>query len=142
MHVFVATSQTQGTQPDDHYCCISGELVIWDTTAPARHAATYDCPCLSGFAGFVSNGRTTTALVTERPDLEMKTYVALVRSALIREQGHGRDASTLARTMASFATRFQPGDIVDRDRAHLTRRRSIADPGAMLTGFAFCENHQ
>lgn len=122
MHVFVATSQTQGTQPDDHYCCLEGEIVIWDTESEVVHAPGDLCECSTGFFGAYTGGRSTTAMVADDPELTELDLLEIVRTALLDETGSTADAEAIARTVAASAARFAPGDVVERQRDQLTPR--------------------
>jgi len=137
MHVFVATSQTQGSQPDDHYCCLDGELVIWDTPGDAQHESGDNCECLTGFFGAYSGGRSTTALVADDPGMTEEDLLQIVRQALIEETGGAEGAETITRTLADLAARLDPGDIVDRDRTKLVRRSSANEATFPLVPFGF-----
>jgi hypothetical protein len=137
MHVFVATSRTQGTQPDDHYCCLDGELVLWDTPGDAQHEPGDNCECLTGFFGAYSGGRSTTALVRDYPTITVRDLLEIVSDALILTTGSARDAWAITRDIASYASCFDPGDIVDRDRTKLVRRSSANEATFPLVPFGF-----
>ncbi len=122
MHVFVATPLTQGTQPDDHYCCLDGEIVIWDTAADVEHEPGDLCECSTGFFGAYTGGRSTTALVADDPEVTELDLLEIVRRALLDETGSDRDAASMARTVSKAAARFTPGDVVERHRTQLTPR--------------------
>lgn len=79
MKVFVATSRTQGAEPDDHCFALEGELVH----LPVLECATPEsCGCLRAFAGVASHRATTTAEVAER-ELTHDDVIAAVTDSLV-----------------------------------------------------------
>lgn len=79
MKVFVATSRTQGAEPDDHCFALEGELVH----LPVLECATPEtCGCLRAFAGVASHRSTTTAEVAER-ELTTDDVLAAVTDSLV-----------------------------------------------------------
>lgn len=66
MKILVATSLTQGNQPNDYHFCVEGELVwIQEPCGRDRDDPEAPCGCARGFAGAASHRATTTAMVIE-----------------------------------------------------------------------------
>ena len=83
MKVLVATRRTQGLRPDDFCWTIDGELVLArgliECSAPAR------CGCGRGCPGLASSRATTTAIIVERPEIDMHGLSAAIRESLDRQ---------------------------------------------------------
>ena len=78
MTVLVATHAGQGELPDDYCWTTDGELAhLLDCPDPL-------CGC-SAFGGFESLRATTTALVVERSDLDVATFVAACKQRFARQ---------------------------------------------------------
>ncbi|WP_206750310.1 hypothetical protein [Cryobacterium sp. TMS1-13-1] len=75
MHVLVATDATQGARRSDFANCIKGELVwMLDVCPESRRNPDGQCPCGRSFRGLYSDEETTTALVTDLPNLTRSEY--------------------------------------------------------------------
>ena len=132
MKVFVATSQTQGQDADDHCLALEGELVH----LPVLECATPDtCGCLRGFAGVASHRATTTAEVAER-ELTREDVLDAVTDSLLDggwipdvEEGAAayREAELLAwevtADLLDLAARLPVGSVLGRHGTRTVIRR-------------------
>jgi hypothetical protein len=119
MYVLTATNETQGLVEDDYGFTTEGELVA----LPLMECDAPRCGCDRGWAGLSSRRATTTAIVSERPDLDRTTYRELIIDHWA-EQLRGASLGTdpeFAREIDEFVTavqdlgaRFGPGAIVRR----------------------------
>jgi hypothetical protein len=68
MLVLEATDRTQGHRLTDYHSCRNGELVylVW------QESSNPSCGCTRGFVGLASRKATTTACLSERPDLTVE----------------------------------------------------------------------
>lgn len=83
MHVLVATTRTQGQEPDDFDHAAPGELVRF----PLAECDDPACGCTRAFAGLDSARATTTAEVVDRPDLGPAALWDLLRDDAVRGVG-------------------------------------------------------
>jgi hypothetical protein len=74
MYVLTATNETQGLDEDDYGFTTEGELVA----LPLLECDTPRCGCDRGWVGLSSRGATTTAIVSERTDLDRRAYRELI----------------------------------------------------------------
>lgn len=133
MKVFVATSQTQGQDADDHCLALEGELVH----LPVLGCPTpMTCDCLRGFAGVASHRATTTAEVAER-ELSRDDVLAAVTDSLldggwvpdVEQEGAAayREAELLAwevtADLLELAARLPVGSVVARHGTRVVIRR-------------------
>jgi len=124
MHVFVATTETQGDRPDDYAHTVEGELVRFGFDI-------CDCPgcgCDRGVAGLSSSRATTAFMVKDAPDLTLDGYTQAIRDALVREGWleEGEDdtwVAELAKLQADLAADFEPGTILGVKSRAVTVRR-------------------
>lgn len=132
MKVFVATFQTQGSDPGDHCFALEGELVHLPVL---ECAAPESCGCLRGFAGVASHRATTTAEVAER-ELTEDDVVAAVTDSLVDggwiadlEDGAAayREAELLAwevtADLLELAARLPVGSVLARHGTRVVIRR-------------------
>lgn len=83
MYVLAATRETQGDRDDDYAWTVDGELVF----VPTIECRNPACGCAWGFAGVTSHRATTTAVVTERPELDSESYRRALFDAMC-DQGY------------------------------------------------------
>jgi hypothetical protein len=74
MYVLTATNDTQGLIGGDYGFTTEGELVA----LPLTECDAPRCGCNRGWAGLSSRRATTTAIVSERPDLDRAAYRQLI----------------------------------------------------------------
>lgn len=132
MKVFVATSRTQGTEPDDHCLALEGELVhlpVLECASPGS------CGCLRAFAGVASHRATTTAEVAER-ELDRDAVLAAVTDSLVdggwvdglaEDPALAREAELLAwevtADLLELAARLPVGTVLARRGPRVVIRR-------------------
>src|SRR5688572_11664790 len=68
MLVLIATNELQGTAPGDYAWTVEGELV---TPVVTECASGERCGCNRGFPGLASGKATTTAMIVDRPGVEV-----------------------------------------------------------------------
>lgn len=132
MKVLVATRRTQGLRPDDYCWTIDGELVlagaVIECSSPER------CGCGRGFPGLASARATTTAIIVERPEIDMHELSSSIRESLDR-QGYlyGLDddeADELVESecwrLAAIARAWPVGTVLDRRDGFLHARQRVA----------------
>ena len=133
MHVLTATSATQGERDTDFCFALEGELV----QLPSTECSNPDrCGCGRGFAGMGSHLATTTALVSDRPDLDPDDVAELIWQDLI---GQGVPALPELRTavelqthdLARLADGLPAGTIVERNGATVSVRRLPRHQGSV-----------
>lgn len=144
MKVFVATSRTQGLDPEDYSWTLEGELVH----LPVLECGTPDrCGCLRGFAGVASHQATTTAEVADR-ELTRDEVMGAVADALLAGGWFPDEADALVRREAELlahevtadllelALRLPVGTVLGRRGTHLLVRHIPAHPGTGPAGGA------
>jgi hypothetical protein len=132
MKVLVATRRTQGLRPDDYCWTIDGELVLAGALIECASPAT--CGCGRGFPGLVSSRATTTAIVVERPEIDMPVLSSAIRDSLGRQgylyglAHHEADALVDAECARLTAiTRAWPvGTVLERRQGRLDGRQRVA----------------
>lgn len=132
MYVLAATQETQGDRDDDYVWTVDGELVF----VPTVECRSPGCGCAWGFAGVTSHRATTTAVVTERPELDPETYRRTLFDAMC-DQGYdfaGDDdvaeaVDQLVDTVQLLGALSGAGTVVGRSGASVWVRR----PGSCRT---------
>lgn len=112
--VFVASKRTQGMRDWDMCYAIDGELVM----RPPVSCDCPDCPCERDMVGLGSRAGTTTFTVTDRVDLDVATYRALLSDALLESgwvTGEPDDEwlVSFAERHLAPAARFEIGDALE-----------------------------
>lgn len=123
MRILTATVRSQGARSSDHHRCIEGELVwVPEPCDASTRGSDEGCGCLRAFAGLASHHPTTTAVVTEIPELTPATLAEILAMSL-RDQGWPAEwAEDEARELMSIAERLEEGDIVERHGDSVGRR--------------------
>jgi hypothetical protein len=119
MKVLVATTETQGMFEDDYCWTVDGELVyIQSVSCPDPL-----CGCTRGFAGLSSARATTTAVVVDRPNLQIGDLAdalsdSLERSGWLRGRSENETVeivSELLTMLVNITEPAEPGSIVRRN---------------------------
>ncbi len=85
--MLTATNETQGRRANDFCWTVEGELVCFPPIECSCGTIDDGCGCHRGMAGLASHRATTTMKVIERPDLDPKTYSALISDGY-QKQGY------------------------------------------------------
>ena len=132
MLVLVATKATQGARRSDYADCVEGELVwMLDACPESRRKPDGKCPCGRSFRGLSSDRGTTTALVTDLPDLTRIDYENAL-AASFDARGwclccYMRTVSEIVDELISFAEFWPVGTVIER-RVDLIQGRVLLRP--------------
>ncbi len=141
--VLVATTEAQGSRPDDLHEAVEGELVYvppMGCLPPSPDSPENsdpcgpDCACERSFVGMASNGLITTALVVERADLRVDDLWTALSDSLERQGRLGPDSEdderrfrlAFQRTLVT-ASHFSTGSVIERAGEHI-HRRALTEP--------------
>ena len=127
MLIFEATDQMQGQRDSDYHHARNTELVY----LPPIDCSDSACGCKLGFAGFDSHRATTTAMVVERPDMDIQELCRQLAASL--HDGGWIDSTSpdhelvamLADEIVQLATRYGEygvGTVIERDGNDLMLR--------------------
>ena len=119
MKVLIATRRTQGAMPGDYSWALEGELV---TAVCVSCCRPDDCGCARGFPGLASARATTTAMVVDRPELDVGEFRDAVQDALARQgwlsgldpDDAGEVVDDHLRVIALVCEHFEVGAVVGR----------------------------
>jgi hypothetical protein len=133
MRVLISTSETQGQRSDDYHWTCDGELV----RLPLAECPDAECGCSRGFAGLASRRATTTAVVEERPDLDVSGLGELLRQDVLDGIGPGglpltdeeldeidEETEEELHLLQHITSHFPPGTVIERSGSVLRARRS------------------
>jgi hypothetical protein len=132
MKVLVATRRTQGLRSDDYCWTIDGELVL--AGALIECCLPERCGCGRAFPGLASSRATTTAIIVERPELDMRKLSTAVGESLDR-QGYLDDldddeADDIVERecwrLASITRAWPVGTVLERRGGLLGARQRVA----------------
>lgn len=119
MKVLVATTATQGMFEDDYCWTVDGELVYIQAVSCSDPL----CGCTRGFAGLSSARATTTAVVVDRPELQIGDLADALTDSL--ERGGWLNGSSenetvemvgeLLTMLVNITEPAEPGSVVRRN---------------------------
>jgi len=126
MRVLIASTATQGEQPDDFFHAVEGELVcLANVCAECVADPATGCGCTRSFIGLASGRTTTTAEVAEL-DMTLREYFALIEESLRRRGYHGdvgNLAGRLLENLMAVILRYPPGTVAGRRMEDVYLRR-------------------
>jgi hypothetical protein len=112
MKVLVATTETQGMFEDDYCWAVDGELVYIQAVSCPDPL----CGCTRGFAGLSSARATTTAVVVDRPHLQIGDLAdaltdSLQRGGWLRGSSDNETAEMVGELLTMLVNITEPAEV-------------------------------